>query len=450
MAETTTSENLTTTELAAEDTAPRIGTEVLRALESVVGTRSVLIDESIRRRCSEDYSWISPILVDTLPSTIADVVVRPDTPRKVARVLAVAARYRVPVTPRGKGTGNYGQSVPLAGGIVLDLSRLNRVTDVGPGWIEAQAGASFAVLEKAAQSTGQELAMFPSMMRSTLGGFLSGGNQGIGSVANGSIWDDYVSEVRVASCHEFARLDRHEGPDCLPHLHCYGTTGVLTDARIRLVPAQEWTAVFASFDSTPKATAAGNELLQLSPAPRSVSIDDAELASTYPSHPGFVAGKASLRAIIAVGEVEAVQAIVERSGGEVVSVDIDAVGLLVTTAFNHSTVRALKHRPDLCSVQVRGSVLVDRYAEVMSVFDGSLLHLDGNRKAGVPGFSGLLLSPFTDAAALYAGMERLRDLGVAVIDPHVWVLGGHGDAPELVRSAYDPHGLLNPGRLVAA
>ncbi len=433
-----------------EELETQIAAGVLRALEDIVGADAVHLDESIRRRCSEDYSWISPILAETLPATVADVVVRPNTPRKVARVLAVAARHRVPVTPRGMGTGNYGQSVPLAGGIVLDLSRLNRITDVRPGWIEAQAGTSFAALESAANSIGQELALFPSMLRSTLGGFLSGGNQGIGSVANGSIWDGYVSAVTVASCHEFARLDRHEGPDCLPHLHGYGTTGVLTDARIRLVPAEEWTALFASFDAFSQAAGAAVELFDVAPAPRNISIDDAALVRTYPPHPGIVDGKVSLRALTAVDAVETAQAIIERHGGEVVAVDIDAVDLLVTTSFNHSTMRALRSHSDLCSVQVRGDALVERHAEVMAVFDGSLLHLDGNRKAGVAGFSGHLLSPFTDAERLYLGVERLQELGVTVIDPHVWVLGGHGETSEFTRSVYDPHGLLNPGRLAAA
>ena len=70
---------------------------------------------------SRDFFWYSPLLKETLGDKSADLVVCPHDEADVIRVARAAARFHVPVTPRGGGTGNYGQAVPLDGGVVLDM-----------------------------------------------------------------------------------------------------------------------------------------------------------------------------------------------------------------------------------------------------------------------------------------------------------------------------------------
>ena len=65
---------------------------------------------------------------------------RPRDVAEVLRLAAVCARHRVPLTVRGGGTGNYGQCVPLHGGIVMDATALDRVLRIEPGWACVQAG----------------------------------------------------------------------------------------------------------------------------------------------------------------------------------------------------------------------------------------------------------------------------------------------------------------------
>ena len=74
-------------------------------------------------------------------------------------------RNRVPLTIRGGGTGNYGQSVPLQGGIVLDMTRYDKVTAIEPGRIRVQAGAFIQTALEAALKSGQQLMMYPSTMK---------------------------------------------------------------------------------------------------------------------------------------------------------------------------------------------------------------------------------------------------------------------------------------------
>ncbi|MDE0211954.1 MAG: FAD-binding oxidoreductase, partial [Boseongicola sp.] len=139
---------------------------------------------------SRDYYWYSPILSDQLDGLRADLVVIPETQDEVVRIAAAVARYRIPLTLRGGGTGNYGQCVPLEGGVVMDLTRLNRVIRIQPGEVRVEAGARISRLDDAARETGQELLMYPSTRQmATIGGFLAGGSGGVGSLRHGMLRD---------------------------------------------------------------------------------------------------------------------------------------------------------------------------------------------------------------------------------------------------------------------
>ncbi|MFD0599045.1 hypothetical protein ACFQZ4_47670 [Catellatospora coxensis] len=126
-----------------------------------------------------------------------------------------------------------------------------------------------------------------------------------------------------------------------------------------------------------------------------------------------------------------------------------------TLSFNHVTLRAKRARPELCHLQVGGTPLITDPDAVRAALPGGMLHLDGMRpfpNLADPtygrGFGGLLLAPFHDAATLYAGVQRLRELGVHVVDPHTWLLGGPAlPGIRAAASANDPDGLLNPGKL---
>jgi hypothetical protein len=158
---------------------------------------------------------------------------------------------------------------------------------------------------------------------------------------------------------------------------------------------------------------------------------------------------------VAIGTAQAASAaeIVVAHGGTVTAADSAALAGVYGSIYNHATLRVLRSDPDVCSLQIRGPAIVDRLAEVRAALPGVRIHLDGNAPAKHgKGFSGLLLSTWVDEATLDAGARRLRELGVIVISPHTWVLGGHGDLDGVRAAARrtDPGGLLNPGKLPVA
>ena len=183
-----------------------------------------------------------------LPDRPADVVVHPrDAAERRRRRAAGPRRSACRSTPRGRGTGNYGQAVPLAGGLVIDLSRCDRVLEVGDGWIRAEAGATFVALEAAARQRGQEMAMLPTTVGSTIGGFLAGGAGGLGSIEHGWLWDGFALSLDIVTCPPGDGPVTVHGGRCLPYLHAYGVTGIITAATVRLAPARDWVGVLASF-----------------------------------------------------------------------------------------------------------------------------------------------------------------------------------------------------------
>src|SRR6185312_11058785 len=124
------------------------------------------------RRKSRDYFWYSPLLNELLKDKVADVIVTPRNEDEVVRVAAACAKHRIPLTVRAGATGNYGQCVPLEGGVVLDITQLNAIESWRPGLTRVQAGARMVDIDAQTRPHGYELRMHPSTKRTaTIGGF---------------------------------------------------------------------------------------------------------------------------------------------------------------------------------------------------------------------------------------------------------------------------------------
>jgi FAD/FMN-containing dehydrogenase len=420
-----------------------------RELVEVLGERGVSADLKTRERASVDEALMSPILVEQLPLGLADLVAYPSSAEEIAAALAAATRHGVPVTTRGKGTGNYGQGIPLEGGVVLDTTRARAIVEVGDGWITAEAGAPMMLLEQAANAQGRQLWMYPSTAQSTIGGFLSGGSGGTGTIVHGSNWEGFVGALDVALPGPEPTIVHVEGAEAQTFVHTYGTAGIIVRATVGLEPLQDWRAVYGAFDTFAGAQAVLRALSALTPKPRLVSADLPAIAEKLPKDPAIVTGKSSLRAILDAATLDEASAIIGANGGTVTDAREGATQTVRVSmlSYNHPIWWLKKNSPGKVyfHVEVGGEALIDRIDEVHRVYDGGMLHLEAGHHFPI----GMLAAEYRGAEEVYAGYARLHALGVRVHSPHQYYVDHGVDQLRALKSRTDPEGLLNPGHLGA-
>src|ERR1017187_5828681 len=227
--------------------------ELAAGLSKVVADPArVLTSPTVVDPLSHDFYWYSPVLRPMLAAKNGDVVVQPVDVGEVLAVMRFAGENGVPVTVRGAGTGNYGQCVPLEGGIVLDLSLMDNLEEITEdGVAVCQPGLRLGTLETEARKLGWELRMYPStLVKASLGGFLAGGSGGIGSVTHGGLRDfDTVRAIEVVTMEEEPRVVLHEGAAVHEILHAWGTNGVISRIWFALAPAIHWTQMTVAFET---------------------------------------------------------------------------------------------------------------------------------------------------------------------------------------------------------
>src|SRR5271156_1072387 len=203
-------------------------------------------------RLSRDFYWYSPVLRKLLDGKIADVVVHPLTVAEIQDVLRYCYVNDVPVTARGAGTGNYGQAVPLHGGVLLDLSRMDQIESIdGDGVAICQPGVRLGVLEGEARKAGWELRCYPStIVKASVGGFLGGGSGGIGSVSHGGLRDfgtvRAIEGVTMGAGPRVIICEGHAVPDVI---HAWGTNGIITKIWLAPTPAVARAQCCVAFDT---------------------------------------------------------------------------------------------------------------------------------------------------------------------------------------------------------
>jgi FAD/FMN-containing dehydrogenase len=234
------------------------------------------------------------------------------------------------------------------------------------------------------------------------------------------------------------------GAGCAALLGACAVSGVILSATLRLVPARDWVALLASAGSWADAVAVAGGLAALDPPARLVSVDEPNLVATYPANDAMPAGRHSVRAVVDASTVAAAGRVVDGGGGRVEAVRPESVGYLSALAFTHVILRARAARPRLCHVELTGPAVLDRIPEIRDLFPGGLLHLDAVRG----GFDAVLLTEYPGADDLYANLDQVGALGVAIRDPHSWLVPGPATGAIRDRAAeVDPGGLLNPGKL---
>ena len=217
---------------------------IMTRLREIIGRESVLTEEID----------IEPYSHDETPGlkSFPEVVVKPGNKEEIVDVLRLANERRVPVTPRGGGTGLSGGAIPVQGGIVLSLERMNKILDIDADNSMAvlQAGVINGELGREVEKFGLFYPVNPASLDScTIGGNVAESSGGANAVRYGTT-KNYISgldvlladgkKVRaggklIKNVTDFGLIQLLLGSE--------GTLGIITEVTLRLIPQPEATVV---------------------------------------------------------------------------------------------------------------------------------------------------------------------------------------------------------------
>lgn len=425
---------------------------------------------AIVKQKSRDFYWYSPVLKRQLDEVVADIVVSPKDEAEVVRVLTACYRHGVPVTPRGTGTGNYGQAMPLSGGVLLSLADMNDVREIAPGRVVCGPGAVMAEIDKATRAhSGQELRLLPSTFHTaSIGGFIAGGSGGIGSINWGGLRDfGNIIRLRVVTMEETPRILELTGEDLHKVTHAYGTNGIITEVEMPLTAAYDWVDVIVGFDDFVDAARYGNALARqdgiltklISPIAAPAPFD------YFKRHQKFLReGQSVCLVMVAAHALDAFLAFTRRQGAAVIfnaatatADDMKGLPPVAELSWNHTTLRGLRIDPAITYLQVLYPFpnQIELVEKVHALFPDEVIgHLEFVRFDGDVTCFGLPMVRFTTEERLDEIIRLHEENGCPIFNPHRYTLEEGGmkqtDAVQLAfKKEADPKGLLNPGKMIA-
>ena len=264
-----------------------IHTELL----DVLGKEFVGVRDVDRFGHSVDYYWIPEMWHDRgMETPKPDFVCHPSTAEEVAKIMKIANQYRIPVVPWGGGSGSQGGALPVFGGIILDMKRMNKYygVDKESMTVRCQTGIIAQHLEWNCNKEGFSTMHLPaSISCATIGGFLAHRGTGVLSTKYGKIEDMVMSLEVVTPTGEIIRtlpVPRHaSGPDLtMLYVGSEGTLGVITEVTLKVHPQpekREFRAyIFKDFHT---AMRAGAELMRSRLQPCAIRLYDETETKTH-------------------------------------------------------------------------------------------------------------------------------------------------------------------------
>ncbi|MCY4425347.1 MAG: FAD-binding oxidoreductase [Acidimicrobiaceae bacterium] len=451
-------------------------------LAGIVGDAGIETDPASIGARLRDNSWLSPVLsghIDAMAGASAggslgvEAVVGPADLDQLAACVAAAYRHDAPITMLGAGTSNFGQSIPMRGGIVIELSRLCEMGDpataASEGRITVGAGALLGRVDAAVRAHGAEMpVMTTTYAASHAAGWVAGGHVGLGSSSWGTIWDANIVGATVMTCEAEPRLLTLDEDSVEPVLHASGTTGIITDVTFRLVPARSWVEMVVAF---PRFDGAARFVVDLSEQTDGIRVAAAQEPMLTPAFTALAddagTSEALVMTIVAAEEVDTVSALVAARGGRVIpwhGLGADRRPTLAYMVYGHRMlwVKKLFASAAFLHCYLSETRPVDQLLAIKARFgDHSLVELKYIRSRwlrerwGQSG-DGVIFAPLVGMVNGRDDLEDLLafcdDIGVAYQNPHTFFLDEQGlfADPRLLRRfkrEVDPKGLLNPGKL---
>lgn len=430
---------------------------VLKELDNI----KTILDAQQVKKLSLDYYYFSPILTPILQDKKADLVVIPTSEEEVLKVAQICVKYQIPLTVRGAGTGNYGQCIPLNGGIVLDMSEMKKIHWIKSGVACVESGIKMSLLERETKKQGWELRMIPSTYKiATLGGFISGGSGGIGSINYGQLRDrGNLNKVRVVTLEKEPRIIELIGDETQQINHAYGTNGIITQLEIPLAPSYNWVDIIVTFDDFMTSAKFGQALGDSDGIIKKlISIHANPIANYFTALKSyFPNGENCALLTIAENSLYPLQELVNEYQGKITyqqDLSKDTNLNLIEFTWNHTTFHARNIDPNITYLQTF-FFSIDKVEEMYNYFgDEVMMHLEFLRVRGKAIPAGLQLVKYSTEERLNEIIKYHEKNGAFIANPHTYILedGGRKNIePEQLKfkKMVDPYGLMNQGKMKA-
>ncbi len=208
--------------------------KIIDEIEKVVGKDGYSVEPAVLYT----YGFDASIFHKT-----PDMVVQPRSTEQVSEIMKIASKYKIPVTPRGAGTGLCGSAVPIKGGIVLAMQRMNKVLNISVAdlWVDVQAGCVYNDLNAELEKHGFFFPPSPGSAEACqVGGMVATNASGMRAVKYGATRDFVLGLTFVKADGEIVRCGTRTIKDAsgyqLARFLCgsEGTLGVITEITFKI------------------------------------------------------------------------------------------------------------------------------------------------------------------------------------------------------------------------
>jgi glycolate oxidase len=460
-----------------------IDADVLSSLTRTVGDAHLRLDEETRLAYGTDA---------LRQGTAADVVVFPANPEEISAIARLCHEHRVPMVPRGAGTGYTGGAVPVHGGVVIALDRLNRILDIDEEnlLVVAESNVITGDIQDAVEKVGLFYPPDPASLRqSVIGGNVAECAGGPRAFKYGTTKQYVLGLEAVLPTGEIINtggkvVKNVVGYD-LTHLlvGSEGTLAIITKVILKLIPKPPVQATLrATFRDVQGAVDAVSGLLRARVIPAALELIDGEcleavakylnVRSLAPEGTGalllievdglseLVAGEAQrvADACKAAGATELLRAASEEDRQELWRVRRElspSLKVITPIKHNHDIVVPKGRIPQLFDLVAR---LRDEYRLRMPCFghvgDGNI-HVnfmltpgdeDEARRSALAEralFEGVVALEGSISGEHGIGFAKAKYMGIELSDDEIALM-------KRVKLAFDPHGVLNPGKMFPA